>query len=59
MVASKEVEDKIRDLINFVQVKSGEELEAAEGKKIEDDTAAELKAKLRDLAKLVGKLGKK
>ena len=56
MTGTKEVEDKIRDLINFVQIKSEEELEAAEGKKIEDDTADELKTKLRDLAKIVGKI---
>ena len=56
MVGTKEVEDRIRDLINFVQVKNEEELNAAEGKKIEDDTAKELKGQLRDLAKMVGKL---
>lgn len=56
MVTIKEVEDNIRDLINFVQVKNGEELEAAEGKKIETDTAEELKTKLRDLAGLVGQV---
>ncbi len=56
MATVKEAEDKIRDLINWVQVMNEEELEAAEGKKIEDDTAEELKKKLRDLAKFVGKL---
>ena len=56
MAGTKEVEDKIRDLINWVQVKTEEELDSAEGKKIEDDTAEELKKKLRDLAKMVGKL---
>ena len=49
-----EVEDDIRDLINFIEIKNEEELDAAEGKKIEDDTAAELKDKLRKLAKKVG-----
>jgi hypothetical protein len=48
------IEDDIRDLINFVEVKNEEELDAAEGKKIEDDTAAELKDKLRALAKKIG-----
>ena len=48
------IEDDIRDLIKFVEVKNEEELDAAEGKKIEDDTAAELKDKLRALAKKIG-----
>jgi hypothetical protein len=48
------IEDDIRDLINFIEVKNEEELDAAEGKKIEDDTAAELKDKLRALAKKIG-----
>ena len=56
MPTLKEAEDKVRDLINWVQVKSGEELDAAEGKKIEEDTAEELKKKLRDLAKTISKL---
>lgn len=56
MATIKEIEDKIRDLINFVQVKSGEELEAAEGKKIELDTAEELKTKLREVAELAGQV---
>jgi len=48
------IEDDIRDLINFIEVKNEEELDAAEGKKIEDDVAAELKDKLRALAKKIG-----
>ena len=59
MVMAKEVEDKIRDLINWVQVKTLEELEAGEGRKIEEDTAKELKMKLQGIAKLVGKLNAK
>ena len=59
MVTSKEVEDKIRDLINWVQVETLEELEAGEGRKIEEDTAKKLEMKLRDIAKLVGKLNLK
>jgi len=51
-----EIENDIRDLINFIQVKNEEELDAAEGKKIEDDTAEELKDKLRKLAKKVGSI---
>jgi len=50
----KEAEDKIRDLINWVKIKNLEELEAGEGKKIEDDTAQELMDKLRELAAIVG-----
>ena len=56
MASTKDVENKIRDLINLVQVKNQEELKAGEGKKIEDDAADELKNELRNLAKLVGKL---
>jgi len=59
MVNTKEVEDKIRDLINLVQVKTLEELEIGEGKKIEEDTAKELQAKLREIAELVGKINSK
>ncbi|MEM4271493.1 MAG: hypothetical protein QXD13_00135 [Candidatus Pacearchaeota archaeon] len=59
MVKIKEVEDKIRDLINWVQVKSLEELKPGEGKKIEEDAAAELKAKLQEIAQLVGKINVK
>jgi hypothetical protein len=50
---TKEVEDKIRDLINAVQVYNTEE-EEGEGKKVEDDAAAALKGKLQEIAKLVG-----
>jgi len=56
MVTAKEVENKIRDLINWIQVKTLEELEAGEGKKIEADTSNELKASLRELAKMIGKI---
>jgi len=56
MVTAKEVENKIRDLINLIQVKTLEELETGEGKKIEEDTANELKASLRELAKMIGKI---
>jgi len=50
---TKEVEDKIRDLINQVQVYNTEE-EEGEGKKVEDGAAAALKGKLQEIAKLVG-----
>jgi len=56
MVTTKEAENKIRDLINWIQVKTLEELEAGEGKKIEKDVANELKSSLRELAKMVGKI---
>lgn len=48
------IENKIRDLINFVQVKTQEELKAGEGKKVEDDAAREIQAKLREIAKMIG-----
>lgn len=57
MVKTKEVEDKIRDLINWVQVMTLEELKEGEGRKIEEDTAKILQNKLRALAKMVGQLG--
>ena len=56
MVQIREVEDKIRDLINWVAVLNEEELKAGEGKKIEDDAAADITKKLREIAKLVGKI---
>ena len=56
MAMLKEAEDKIRDLINFVQVRSDEETAATAGRKIEPDTAGELKTKLRELAEFVGQV---
>jgi len=52
----KQAEDKIRELINWVEVLNKEELVEGEGKKIEDDAAVELKAKLQELATLIGSL---
>ncbi len=51
----KGVENKIRDLINLVQVYNTEE-EPEEGKEIEDDAAKDLKAKLQEIAKMVGEI---
>ena len=59
MVITKEVENKIRDLINWIEVMTLEELKIGEGKKIEDDTARILKKKLQELAKMVNQLGAK
>lgn len=59
MVKTKEAEDKIRDLINWVQVKNTEELEEGEGKQIENAAAEELKKKLQEIAQLVGKINSK
>ena len=56
MVKTKEVEDKIRDLINWIQVMTLEELKIGEGKKIEDDTAKILKKKLQEIAKMTANL---
>lgn len=48
----KEVENKIRDLINVVQVYNTIE-EEGEAKKIEDDAAADLKVKLQEIAQMI------
>jgi|GEM_PF-6037607 len=53
----QEIEDDIRDIINFVEIKRLEELEVGEGKKIEDDTATELIDKLKQLAAKIGRVG--
>ena len=49
----KEAENKIRDLINLVSVYNEEEVDGV--KQISDDVAEELKEKLLELAKLIGK----
>jgi len=51
----KEVENKIRDLINLIQVYNTVE-EEGEAKKIEDDAAADLKNKLQEIAKMVASI---
>lgn len=51
----KEVENKIRDLINLVSVYNTEE-EEGEGKKIEDDAAADLKVRLQEIAKMIASI---
>lgn len=56
MAETKEVENKIRDLINYIQVMTLEELKEGEGRKIEEDTAKDLQNRLRQLAKLVAKI---
>ena len=50
----KEIENKIRDTINWVAILNKEELKLGEGKKIEDDTAKVLKKKLQQIAQLIG-----
>ena len=59
MAKTKQIEDKIRDVINWVQVKTAEELKPGEGRKIEEDAAAELKMKLQEIAKLVAGMNTK
>ncbi len=49
-----EVENKVRDLINLVSVMNEEEEEGGT-KKIEDESAAQLKEKLQEIASLLGK----
>lgn len=51
----KEVQDKIRDIVNWVEVKNQEEVEGGV-KKIEDEAASKLKEKLADLTQAVDSL---
>ncbi len=50
----KGVEDKIRDLINTIEIMNREEVEGGV-KKVEDSAAQELKEKLREIAEKLGK----
>lgn len=52
-----EIENDIRDLINFIEIKTEEELKIGEGKKIEEDTAKELIDKLKIIATKIGVVG--
>ena len=54
MTNPRAMADKIRDLINWVEILKEEELEAGEGRKIEEDTAKVLVKKLKDLAQMLG-----
>lgn len=49
-----EIENDIRDLINFIEIKTEEETKIGEGKKIEEDTAKELVQKLKIIATKIG-----
>ena len=49
-----EIENDIRDLMNFIEVKTEEETKIGEGKKIEEDTAKELVQKLKLIATKIG-----
>lgn len=49
----KEIEDSIRDIINWVKVWNLEEIEGGT-KKIEDSVVEELREKLEDVARKVG-----
>lgn len=53
----KSVEDKIRDIINWVKVEQNEEVDGAQ--KISDDSAEKLLQELEALAALVGETGGK
>jgi len=48
----KEIADKIRDVINDVAVANEEEVEGGT-KKVEDETASQLKEKLQNIAQLL------
>lgn len=52
-----EIENDIRDLINFIEIKTEEEIKPGEGKKIEEDTAKELIDKLKIIATKIGVVG--
>jgi hypothetical protein len=54
MTNPRAMADKIRDLINWVEILKEEELEAGEGRKIEEDTAKVLVKKLKELAQMLG-----
>ena len=49
-----EIENKVRDLVNLVSVMNEEEIEGGV-KKVEDAAATELKEKLQEIAKMLGK----
>ena len=49
----KQAEDKIRSLINDIEVMKNTEINPSEGQKIEDDSAEEIKLKLQEIAKLI------
>lgn len=51
--AIKQIENKIRDLINLIEVLKQEE-EPGATQKIEDEAAEELKLKLREIASTLG-----
>ncbi len=51
----KKIENKIRDLINWIEVWNLEEIEDST-KKIDDDTVKELKEKLQTIAEDIGEL---
>lgn len=52
--AIEDVENDIRDLINYIEIKTEEETKIGEGKKIEEDTAKELVVKLKKIATKIG-----
>lgn len=53
----EEIENDIRDLINYIKIKTEEELKTGEGKKIEEDTAEEIINKLKLIATKIGIVG--
>ncbi|MEM2956309.1 MAG: hypothetical protein QW041_01920 [Candidatus Pacearchaeota archaeon] len=55
MVNTRAIADKIRDLINWIEILKEEELEVGEGRKIEEDTAEMLIEKLREIAQMLVK----
>ncbi|MBU0929802.1 MAG: hypothetical protein KJ623_01910 [Nanoarchaeota archaeon] len=51
----KKIENKIRDIINWIEVWNLEEF-GDNTKKISDDTVVQLKSKLEEIAKEIGEL---
>ena len=51
----KQIEDKIRDLINDIEIMKNEDVEGGV-QKIEDSAAEELKEKLQQIAEIIGNL---
>jgi len=52
----KQIENKIRDLINWIEVWNLEEIEEGSCKRIDNKTVEELKEKLQEIAEDIGEL---
>ncbi|MBS3154967.1 hypothetical protein J4404_00525 [Candidatus Woesearchaeota archaeon] len=52
----KQIENKIRDLINWIEVWNLEEIEEGSCKRIDNKTVEEMKEKLQEIAEDIGEL---